>query len=70
MGESIKAGAIGIMKILKFRPTDLDNCILSLNSKNYDDDKKIWRDDSKWICNKIHKCLYKLQERILENDSW
>ena len=49
---------------MKFRPTDLDNCILHFSAENYNKKKGTWPDSSKWIWNKIHRLLYKVQQRI------
>jgi hypothetical protein len=49
---------------MKFRPIDLDNCILHFSAENFNKKKGILPDDSKWIRNKIHRQLYKLQQKI------
>jgi len=51
------------MKIVRFRPTDLNGCNSYRNAMHYNSKKKIWPDESKWIRHKIHRWFYRLFKR-------
>ena len=54
------------MKLLKFRPTDLDNCILWATAKNFDKKKRIWWcENGTFLKHRIHRWLYRLQEKVM-----
>mgnify|MGYP003394755586 CR=1 FL=1 len=50
---------------LKFRPTDLDNCVLWGLPKDYDKDKNIWWcENGTFLKHRIHRWIYRLEKKI------